>query len=581
MSKLLIKILSICALVVLLPLVVVGASLSVTEAVGCSLTVAINGNEGSATKEGKNPLTSNVLIKVDGKVQEGTTIKVAKYSEVTVIYSGVGYNFKGWYEGEYYEDIQTEKQPEYKLAEYTFELTHDTTLTAVRDIKTYRITYTGNYDNGDPIETVVEPVVEYNQALRQLDAKAGGYFSGWREVNSLGQEIGETVSYANFDSAEVTLSAKWNETMTVTYVCHDGQEFEARVNKYALPDTTNSNVKVGDGYKFLGWKDSNGARVEKISEFDSNGITLYIDETPIIYNIKVNNGNSQVAGTYDVKTGFTQNIKTLENPGYTIETYTYNGNTYSSLDELATAIVNADVADPETTEFEVTVNWKLTQVKLNVKFHKNAAQTSTITYNDATKEFSDYTVTRDGYKFIGLKINGSDTLYNYDAQTKKYNSDLGAAIMAKGTETVDVTAVWESEYGSYNFLVKAIYYDEYDDSECNHSINGKKPDNTRDWNLVQFTDETPDLGAEAKDLNDNDVYADYILGNSVTNDTGEEVTFTGDVKITLGTDDVIEFTIDEVSPTLTYYKVLVMLEEQYPEALLTTKNITIAFVFNA
>ena len=99
MSKLLIKILSICALVVLLPLVVVGASLSVTEAVGCSLTVAFAGDEGSADKQGKNPLTSNVIIKVDGKVQEENTIKVAKYSEVTVIYSGEGYNFKGWQKG--------------------------------------------------------------------------------------------------------------------------------------------------------------------------------------------------------------------------------------------------------------------------------------------------------------------------------------------------------------------------------------------------------------------------------------------------------------------------------------------------
>ena len=63
MSKYLVKILSICALVVMLCVSVVGAGISVSEAIGCTLTLV---QSGSGSAEGAK---SNVKILLDGKEQ--------------------------------------------------------------------------------------------------------------------------------------------------------------------------------------------------------------------------------------------------------------------------------------------------------------------------------------------------------------------------------------------------------------------------------------------------------------------------------------------------------------------------------
>lgn len=582
MSKLLIKILSICALVVLLPLVVVGASLSVTEAVGCSLTVAIDGDEGSADKKGTNPLSSNVVIKVDGKVQEGNTIKVAKYSEVTVVYSGEGYNFKGWYEGEYYDTIQDEEQPVDKKAEYTFELTHDTVLTAVRDIKKYTIHYTGFFDDGVTEVELPDEVREYNESLASLSPVAHGTWGGWREVNANGDEIGTTVKFANFGSPEVTLTAKWDDVMLVRYMDGGNEMFHDTISKYeiendefTLPDTSNTNVKIPTGYKFLGWKNANGDKVESV-EFDQNGLTLYLDKQLIVYNITVyENGNQKIADgiTFDVENGFSNLAEKVVKAGYAVKSYKYKTVDYDSLDNLAKEILKS-----LETDIDLTVEWKLARVTLNVKFHANSdANKRTITYNDVEKTFSAYGLTRDGYRFVGLKYN--DQVYNYVNGTYE---GLGEDIMLAGAEEIDVTAVWESEYEAHNFLVTAVYIDSDEPAhpELEAYVNGSHLE--EEPSLMQFVDGTPHDGATAKDLSDN-IYHEFIGTGKVSKDEtmAEELAFTGSIRISLDeTNYSFELVIDTADPTLSYYKVLSSLQEKVPaDVFANYKNITIAFIF--
>ena len=67
MSKHLIKILSVFALVVLLPLIVVGSALCVTEAVPCTLTIFEGGREGQY-----GGTDSEIVILIDG-VEQVTT----------------------------------------------------------------------------------------------------------------------------------------------------------------------------------------------------------------------------------------------------------------------------------------------------------------------------------------------------------------------------------------------------------------------------------------------------------------------------------------------------------------------------
>ena len=586
MSKLLIKILSICALVVLLPLVVVGASLSVTEAVGCSLTVAFAGDEGSADKTGTNQLTSSVVIKVDGKVQDTTTIKVAKYSEVTVVYSGEGYNFKGWYEGEYYEKIQDEKQPVDKKAEYTFELTHDTVLTAVRDIKKYTIHYTGFYDDGTTEVELPDEIREYNESLASLTPVAHGTWGGWREVSAAGNEIGTTVKFANFTSPEVTLTAKWDDVMVVKYMDGGNELLSQTVSKYnienhnhELPDTDNSLVKVPTGYKFLGWKDAQGTRVESITEFDPNGLTLYLDKELIVYNITVyENDNQQFANeiTYDVEKGFVGLTEKVKKEGYQVKSYKFNNTSYESLDNLAIAILQS-----AETNIDLTVEWKLSKVTLTVKFNAKSDDTATITYNDVDKTFSQYGVTREGYRLVGLKFKGQT--YNYANGTYE---GLGDAIMAEGAETVEVTAVWESEYGTYNFYVFASYYDTTlpQNPEKEAWVDGRRLD--EEATVIQFVDEEAKPNAVAKDLQDN-IFDEYIGSSTISKDAeaSQTLTFTGDVVITMKTTNGTTKTftlagLDTSSTVLTYFKVLAFLEESVSAELFADlQDVTITFIY--
>ena len=100
MSKHLIKILSICALVVLVPLIVVGSAITVTQAAPATLTIYQGGNDGQyAGKSSTISILIDGVPQVDGQGQPVSTITVKKHSTVAVHYEGTGYEFAGWYDG--------------------------------------------------------------------------------------------------------------------------------------------------------------------------------------------------------------------------------------------------------------------------------------------------------------------------------------------------------------------------------------------------------------------------------------------------------------------------------------------------
>ena len=239
MSKKLIMIISICALVVLCPLVILGISLMSTEAVGCTLTISGAGIEkiGETDFGGK---TSKVSIMIDGKEQKSTKLNITKSTLVTVTYEGIGYDFVGWFSGEYNEinreGNNADKAVSYKTS-YTFEIKKNTVLTAVRDVKTYNVTYEGKYDDNSTSIRIDSKVYAFNEPLATAEAKnANNVLAGWHEYDQVEDLDGANTKVANFENTgDVILYPTWERQYAF--------DFAATAN-YVL----DSNGREGDWY---------------------------------------------------------------------------------------------------------------------------------------------------------------------------------------------------------------------------------------------------------------------------------------------------------------------------------------------
>lgn len=301
MSRHLVKIISVCALIVLLPLLIVGTALSVTEAVAYTVSIFEDGNDGHNYQD---ILSSKMTIYVDGEPvldqagQPATSVTVKKYTDVTVEFVGSeGYVFDGWYNGNPAE-ITAESTPASELNSYTFTVKGRTNLTALRNVRTYQITYAGEYDNGDPVDiTPATQTVEYNQALQSLTSKTGANFEGWYvfvegNTNTAGQ------TRATFGTAEsVVLHPAWSNQMTVTYYAGDKNTIieqvklsESQYEAYQLLAAEDDKVvaNITPGYQFTAWTDISGSPIALPENFvGGSEVKIYLQETAINYPLTV------------------------------------------------------------------------------------------------------------------------------------------------------------------------------------------------------------------------------------------------------------------------------------------------------
>lgn len=217
MSKQLIKILVICAVVVLCPLVIVAVALLSTEAVGCSLTINGAGIEkvGETDFGGKSSI---VKIMINGQEQQSNEVEVTKNDEVTVTFEGVGYDFVGWYNGNYNEINFESDEKLSDQTSYTFKITKNTVLTAVRNVKTYNVSYKGNFDDENTPIATQGKTYAYNEPLAVENAvNEKNVLAGWYNMN--GESAGATTKVANFEnSGNVKVYPKWERQYQFYFV---------------------------------------------------------------------------------------------------------------------------------------------------------------------------------------------------------------------------------------------------------------------------------------------------------------------------------------------------------------------------
>lgn len=254
MSKQLAKILTICALIVLLPFIIVGSALTFTEAVGVTLTIAQAGQNAS-----QSGTSSEIGIYINDQKQENT-IEVRKNTTVTLSYSGEGYHFYGWYQGDASQINVAENEAKGRISTQTsfaYVVSGTGTVTAMRDVQKYNITYTGLNADGTTLAITSQEGVEYNTALPVLDDKYVQIFLGWRIQGS--QDVPSFK--ANFDATnaveEVVLEPVWKTdlTFTVNFNVNDNSAENAVSLSYnATNGLLSQYTKERENYTFVGLK---------------------------------------------------------------------------------------------------------------------------------------------------------------------------------------------------------------------------------------------------------------------------------------------------------------------------------------
>ena len=364
MSKHLMKILSICAMVMLLPLIIVGAALCITEAIPVTLTVYQGGNEGDYIYEDstlapsakvsiflRDDTNSSWIEQVDENGQPVTKVSMQKNDEIKVLYSeSVGYDFHGWYKGTPTEYTADSNAKETKT-EYTFFIRGNTTLTAIRNVKTYTVNYTGYYNDGTDIaddeNLVLSETVQYNESLLTLSPKQlegienTSEFKGWVVEGS----TGDVVTRANFDTSTLegkayTLTAIWTNQATVIY--WNSQNQRIATNYYTIENYSSDLLEWNDelygkfltrGYQFDGWVNSENEEYALPESFTEGVYNVYIKETPIVYSNTIEKSavdNTQATLTYDVESKFADGVP-FEREYYTFSGISYNGNLYACI----------------------------------------------------------------------------------------------------------------------------------------------------------------------------------------------------------------------------------------------------------
>ena len=331
MSRTLSKVLIICALVVVLPLMIAGTAFAAYYSINATVSIEIAVDQlvdgGHAEVSYKDQV---------GRINKKLEVTDGHLKKVTFKTSAVGYDFVGWYAGTakaYAEEVSAGKEIKYvvKTKDAKVEMTDYQNLVAVFKAKRFTVGYSyihtpeldasGNVvkENGEikginvteapssknglivdgDAATIGKTEFVYGEQLHTLD------FEGHPEITFDGWYVGEgTKKYtkANFtETGDITLTGKWVDSahITLTYLDQDGtvltQDKDGNAlktdlyasHKYTLADPMNFNHPEGfieNGYAY-GWKDKNGNIIKEVnSETD---VTVQLVKNPVIYTAKL------------------------------------------------------------------------------------------------------------------------------------------------------------------------------------------------------------------------------------------------------------------------------------------------------
>jgi len=449
MSRTLSKVLIICALVVVLPLMIAGTAFAAYFSINATVSIEIfvdqvvDGGRAEVSYKDQTGRIDKKLEVTDGHLKK-----------VTFKTSAVGYDFVGWYAGTakaYEEALQSGKEINYvvKSKDAKVEMTDYQNLVAVFAAKHFTVGYKyiqtplikneGEEIPGTGVEVTEAPssknglIVDgkadtvgktefvYGEKLHTLE------FEGHPEYTFDGWYVGDgTTKYtkATFvETGDIVLTGKWVDSkhITLTYLNEKGEELTQDKDgnalktdlyaghSYDLVDPMKFDYSEGfvqAGYSYV-WKDvETGSALTQINS--EKDVVVKISKTPVVYKAKV---------VYD-ETNFTLNEKLSNEVTFSIEnkntldawndasnwtsTYsfwhfdhlTYNGSKVENFGSIIDSII---AANPHNST-EITINLEkridVTSIRIDSLGFKS--------HSDTTLAF-----TGDVYKDKSLISNGS------------------------------------------------------------------------------------------------------------------------------------------------------------------------------
>lgn len=421
MSNKLAKVLVICALVVVLPLFVAGTVIAVYNSLNSTINVEVYTGE----KEEGRTYPQEPTITSDAEIAQVDNEGVISYQvtnglnkQTNIEYASVGYNFVGWFNGtraEYIQalgNLQDGEQITYIQETPNQVLTVNqgdySNITAVFEVISYNFDfYYQQTPNGEYVTTAPTGRNEfvYGENLPTFNNTDTHDFLGWAIYDEDTQTtIGEPSKVANFATTDgLTLTTVWQEVKTyrVEYYDEDGM-LDNDTDTFTTRNYQDYQLQIPDarvGYT-ASWKDASGNVITSITQEMLEGneasltIRLYLTYSANTYSASFTGANgatftggsrtatftiedSSELSKYDVDSNWSHS----DGYSYTVASYSYNGNSYNTIDALVQAIATRN---PQS------------QVSVQVNFSR-ITETFTVNYYDGTslagtKRFSETSI---------------------------------------------------------------------------------------------------------------------------------------------------------------------------------------------
>ena len=353
MSKTLSKVLMICAMVVVFPLMIVGTVFASYYSIDATLALDLCTNSVA-------PLTgSYAKILVNGKeYSEKTTFTYGHLKDVTLVAAAEGYDFVGWFMGnsQDYNAAKLAGDVDYISTKnaLTFEMREHDKVTAIFEEREYTLSYNFETTTEDGkavlnVPTTADQNIVWGSKLPELQSEGYKYkFAGWKIKDG----DGTIYTHATFDTKTAELEAVWNEQkkFRISYVNNgievdydeifEGEPYQTK----SLADVMGENsITEENGYTYS-W--------DHAQTTFTNDTTFSIVKTAIEYSVKVNH-TAELAANAETATFSLENVEGLKallaaanwTAKYDFRAYmgvVYNGTTYTA--ENAQEFVNKVVA---------------------------------------------------------------------------------------------------------------------------------------------------------------------------------------------------------------------------------------------
>lgn len=497
MSRTLSKIFVICALVAVLPLMIIGTAFAAYYSINATVSIEVyvdqdvNGGHAEVSYGDQTGRVGKKLEITDGHLKK-----------VTFKTSSVGYDFVGWYAGTYKAfaseleqgtDIHDIKYV-VKTKDAKVEMTDYQNLVAVFAAKHFIVSYKytigksgtetqhtptsnkGLVVDGEEVKTDGEDLTEeflYGEKLHTIELKGDDTqsFDGWY----VGEGDKKYTTATFTEEGEITLTGKWEESRKITlkYLDENGHELTTKTvggapktdpyadHTFTLEDPlafTYGEGFVKDGYTY-GWRNVKTGEIVT-SIFSSEDVTVKISRTAVVYTAKLvcEDEGIQLKDSVQSTITFTVEDKTVLDAWKDASNYattykfwhfdklTYNGATVT---DFATDVIDRVVAEHtnETAEVEITASKKsdVTEITFETLEYKSEGDT---TFNGDVYRDSESNK-MDAENGALSESDLSKTLYDlfgFNADTKFYkestheNEVFMRQISLNGKYTIAVTA---------------------------------------------------------------------------------------------------------------------------------------------